>query len=39
MLFTETALKGAYIIEVERLSDARGSFDRCFLRRSSPRTG
>ena len=30
MKFTETALKGAYIVEIERFSDERGFFGRTF---------
>lgn len=30
MIFTETKLKGAYIIDIERLSDQRGFFARVF---------
>ncbi len=30
MKFTETALKGAYLVEVERFSDERGFFGRTF---------
>lgn len=33
MIFTETRLKGAYIIELERLQDDRGFFARTFCRR------
>ena len=33
MLFTETKLKGAYIIEPERLEDERGFFARTFCRK------
>lgn len=33
MLFTETALPGAYIIELERREDARGLFARSFCAR------
>ena len=32
MLFQETALKGAYIIDLERLEDERGFFARSFCR-------
>src|SRR4030081_726345 len=32
MVFVETKLKGAYIIEPERLEDHRGFFDRTFCR-------
>ncbi|MEW6053648.1 MAG: dTDP-4-dehydrorhamnose 3,5-epimerase [Nitrospirota bacterium] len=33
MIFTETKLKGAYIIELEKLQDNRGFFARTFCRR------
>lgn len=33
MIFTETKLKGAYIIELEKLQDNRGFFSRTFCRR------
>jgi len=33
MLFTETKLKGAYIIDVKRLEDERGFFGRSFCQR------
>jgi len=33
MLFTETRLKGAYVIELERLEDERGFFARTFCRK------
>ena len=33
MIFTETKLKGAYIIDVERKEDARGFFARAFCQR------
>ncbi len=33
MIFTETALKGAYIIEIERRSDSRGFFARAFCQK------
>lgn len=33
MIFTETRLKGAYIIDIERLSDQRGFFARVFCQR------
>jgi dTDP-4-dehydrorhamnose 3,5-epimerase len=32
MIFTETALKGAYIVEIEELGDERGFFARSFCR-------
>lgn len=32
MIFIETKLKGAYIIEIERLEDERGFFARCFCK-------
>jgi dTDP-4-dehydrorhamnose 3,5-epimerase len=33
MIFTETALKGAFIIDLERREDARGFFARAFCQR------
>jgi dTDP-4-dehydrorhamnose 3,5-epimerase len=30
MIFTETKLKGAYLIELERVTDERGHFARCW---------
>jgi len=33
MLFTETRLKGAYVIELERLDDERGFFARTWCRK------
>lgn len=33
MIFTETKLKGAYIIEPERIEDERGFFSRTFCRK------
>ena len=33
MIFTETALKGAYVIDLERRGDARGFFARSFCAR------
>lgn len=33
MIFVDTALKGAYIVELEPLTDARGFFARTFCRR------
>jgi dTDP-4-dehydrorhamnose 3,5-epimerase len=33
MIFTETKLKGAYIIEPERLSDERGFFARTWCQK------
>ena len=33
MIFTETKLKGAYIIDLQRLEDERGFFARSFCRR------
>ena len=33
MIFTETKLKGAFIIEPERLEDERGFFARTFCRK------
>jgi dTDP-4-dehydrorhamnose 3,5-epimerase len=32
MIFTETALQGAYVIDLERLEDERGFFARCWCR-------
>ena len=33
MIFTETKLKGAYIIDIERLEDSRGFFARAFCQK------
>ena len=33
MIFTETKLKGAFVIEPERLEDERGFFARSFCRK------
>ena len=33
MIFTETKLKGAFVIELERRDDERGFFARSFCRR------
>src|SRR5262249_40108806 len=33
MIFTETALKGAYVIDLERRSDERGFFARAFCQK------
>src|SRR5687768_11714358 len=33
MIFTETKLKGAYIIDVKRLEDERGFFGRSFCKK------
>lgn len=33
MIFTETKLKGAYIIDLDRISDSRGFFARSFCQR------
>ena len=39
MLFTETSLKGAYLIETERLEDERGFFGRTFCRNEFEKNG
>ena len=39
MIFTETKLKGAFIIDLERREDSRGFFARASARRNSRRTG
>ncbi len=39
MIFTETELKGAYIIEVKKLEDERGFFGRSFCRREMEEHG
>ena len=33
MIFTETKLKGAYIIEIEKLEDERGFFARAWCKK------
>jgi hypothetical protein len=38
MIFVETELKGAYVIELERREDHQ-AFRPCFARRNSPTTG
>jgi dTDP-4-dehydrorhamnose 3,5-epimerase len=35
MVFTETTLKGAFIIDLERREDDRGFFARAFCQKSS----
>ncbi|HEX6173599.1 MAG TPA: dTDP-4-dehydrorhamnose 3,5-epimerase family protein, partial [Candidatus Binatia bacterium] len=39
MIFNETKLKGAYIIQVEFSEDERGSFARTFCREEFERHG
>lgn len=39
MIFTETELKGAYIIEIKKLEDERGFFGRSFCRREMEEHG
>jgi dTDP-4-dehydrorhamnose 3,5-epimerase len=39
MIFTETKLKGAFIIDLERREDDRGSFARAFCQREFGRRG
>ena len=39
MIFTETVLKGAYIIEIKKLEDERGFFGRSFCRREMEEHG
>jgi dTDP-4-dehydrorhamnose 3,5-epimerase len=39
MIFTETPLKGAYIIEIEKIEDERGFFGRSFCRREMEKHG
>ena len=39
MIFTETELKGAYIIEIKKLEDERGFFGRSFCRREMEERG
>jgi dTDP-4-dehydrorhamnose 3,5-epimerase len=39
MIFKETALKGAYVIELERLEDSRGFFARSYCGREFERHG
>ena len=39
MLFTETTLKGAYLVEIEPLQDERGFFSRTFCRNEFERHG
>lgn len=39
MIFTETLLKGAYIIDVERLEDDRGFFGRSFCKNEFEKYG
>ena len=33
MIFTETKLKGSYVIEVRKIGDARGFFGRSWCKR------
>jgi len=33
MIFTETSLKGAYVLDVEKKEDARGFFSRAWCQR------
>ena len=37
MIFKETGLKGAYVIEIEREKDGRGFFARSFCRQDYPK--
>ena len=39
MIFTETPIPGAYLIDLEKRGDDRGFFARASARRNSPRTG
>src|SRR5262245_27150894 len=39
MIFTETSLKGAYVIEIERVIDDRGFFARSWCKREFERHG
>ena len=39
MIFTETKLKGAFIIDLERREDDRGSFARAFCQREFGQRG
>jgi dTDP-4-dehydrorhamnose 3,5-epimerase len=39
MIFTETKLKGAYIIDINRLEDARGFFARAFCQKEFAENG
>ena len=39
MRFTETPLKGAFVVEVEAQTDARGSFARTFCAREFAESG
>ena len=39
MIFTETELKGAYIIDIKKLEDERGFFGRSFCRREMEEHG
>ena len=39
MKFTETKLKGAYVIEIEPLEDERGFFSRCFCKKEFEKLG
>lgn len=39
MLFTETALKGAYVVDIERHDDERGFFARVFCRNEFDQLG
>jgi dTDP-4-dehydrorhamnose 3,5-epimerase len=39
MIFKETALRGAYIIDIERLEDSRGFFARAFCQKEFQKYG
>jgi len=39
LLFTETELKGAFVIDLERREDNRGFFARAFCQNEFPSTG
>ena len=39
MIFTETPLAGAFLIDMEKRGDERGFFARAFASESSPATG
>ena len=39
MIFTETKLKGAFVIEVQKLEDDRGFFGRTFCQKEFEKAG